>query len=232
LESFYFFEKKMTTMQEDYNTQREHLNISEYGRQIQEYVKHIQSLPEREVRTKWAHSVVNIMATLNPELRQQSNYREKLWGHLYRIADFNLDVNCPYPVPTREGKARKPSSIPYFDSKIKFRFYGRNLQNMVDKVGEMKNGELKQDLVNLIASFMFNSCKSWNNENLSNDVIAEHLKILSKGKLSPEGQDIVVSPDNSPAAFNQQGSQQRKFFKRGGQKKGRFNRNNGGFRRH
>jgi len=232
MEAFCFCEYRMTTLQEDYNTQREHLNISEYGRQIQEYVKHIQALPDKDIRTKWANSVVNIMATLNPELRQQSNYREKLWGHLYQIADFNLDVECPYPVPTREDKARRPSPIPYFDSKIKFRFYGRNLQNMVDKVGEMENGELKQDLVNLIASFMFNSCKSWNNENLSNDVIAEHLKILSKGKLTPEGQDIVVSPDNSPAAFNQQGKQPRKFFKRGGQKKGRFNRNNGGFRRH
>ena len=231
MEAFYFCEKGMTTLQEDYNTQREHLNISEYGRQIQEYVKHINSLADKDQRTKWANSVVNIMATLNPELRQQSNYREKLWGHLYQIADFNLDVDCPFPVPTREDKARKPAPIPYFDSKIKFRFYGRNLQNMVDKVGEMENGELKQDLVNLIASFMFNSCKSWNNENLSNDVIAEHLKILSKGKLSPEGQDIVVSPDNSPAPFNQ-GNQPRKFFKRGGQKKGRFNRNNGGFRRH
>jgi hypothetical protein len=103
---------------------------------------------------------------------------------------------------------------------------------MVDKVGEMADGDLKQDLVNLIASFMFNSCKSWNNENLSNDVIAEHLKVLSKGKLTPEGQEIVVSPDNSPSQFNQGGNQPRKFFKRGGQKKGRFNRNNGGFRRH
>ena len=223
----------MITLQEDYNTQREHLIISEYGRQIQEYVKHIKSLSEKENRTRWANSLINIMATLNPELKQQSNYREKLWGHLFQIANFDLDVECPYPVPTREDKSKKPAHIPYFDSKIKFRFYGRNLQDMVDKVGEMDNGELKQDLVNLIASFMYNSCKSWNNENLSNDVIAEHLKILSKGKLSPEGQDIVVSPDNSPAQFNQGGSnQQRKFFKRGGQKKGRFNRNNGGFRRH
>ena len=111
MEAFCFYKPGMTTLQEDYNTQREHLNISEYGRQIQEYVKHIQSLPDKEVRTKWANSVVNIMATLNPELRQQSNYKEKLWGHLYQIADFNLDVDCPYPIPTREEKSKKQVSF-------------------------------------------------------------------------------------------------------------------------
>lgn len=236
-EAFYFSKQRMTTLQEDYNTQREKLTISEYGRQIQEYVKHIKSIANKDLRSRWAGSVVNVMATLNPDLRQQSNYKEKLWGHLFQIADYDLDVDCPYPVPTREERTKKPGTIGYFDSKIKFRFYGRNLQNMVDQVGAMEEGTLKQDLVNLIASFMYNSCKSWNNENLSNDVIAEHLKILSKGKLTPGGEDIVVSPDTSIGNQNQ--SQQRKFFKRsggqggqGGSKKGRFNRNNGGYRRH
>lgn len=218
------------SLQEDYNTRREHLIISEYGRHIQEYVKHIRSIADKETRTRWAGSVVNIMATLNPELRQQSNYREKLWGHLMQIADYDLDVDCPFPIPPREERERRPESIGYPVSKIKFRFYGRNLQNMVDKVAAMEDGELKQDLVNLIASFMFNSCKSWNNENLSNDVIAEHLSILSKGKLTPVGHEIVVSPDNSPAGQQQQ----RKFFKKGnqGSKKGRFNRGKGNFRRY
>lgn len=219
------------SLQQDYNTQRESLIISEYGRHIQDYVKHIRSIPDKDTRTRWAGSVVNIMATLNPELRQQSNYREKLWGHLIQIADYDLDVDCPFPIPPREEREKKPESIGYPVSKIKFRFYGRNLQNMVDKVATMEDGQLKQDLVNLIASFMFNSCKSWNNENLSNEVIAEHLSILSKGKLTPGGHEIVVSPDNSPAGQQQP----RKFFKKGNQggKKGRFNRGGkGNFRRY
>lgn len=224
------------SLQQDYNTQRELLSISEYGRHIQEYVKHIRTLPDRDTRTRWANSVVNVMATLNPELRQQSNYREKLWGHLLQIADYDLDVECPYPVPEKEERQRKPDHIGYNDSKIKFRFYGRNLQNMVDKVAEMEPGELKQDIVNLIASFMYNSCKSWNNENLSNDVIAEHLKVLSKGKLTPGGDELVVSPDNSLPGQQQQQQQQRRFFKKNNQggKKGRFNRGNkgGNYRRY
>jgi hypothetical protein len=219
-------------LQDDYNTQRNKMMVAEYGRHIQEYIDHIRKQSVKEQRTKWAHALVNVMATLNPEVRQQSNYREKLWGHLYQIANFDLDVDCPFTVPQPEARNKKPDTIGYPDSKIKFRFYGRNLQNMVDKVADMEPGEMKQDLVNLIASFMFNSCKSWNNENLSNDVIAEHLNVLSKGKLSIGGGDLVVSPDNSPVQ-----QQQRRYFKKQGNnqggKKNRFNRpgNKGGFRR-
>lgn len=235
--SHYFVTQHMPILQEDYNTQREPMVISEYGRHIHDYIKHIKTLPTKEQRTQWAGSLVNVMATLNPEVKLQANYREKLWDFLYQISGYDLDVDCPFPFPTKEEKSRKPGPIGYPDSVIKFRFYGRNLQNMVDKAAEMEDPELRQNLVNLIASFMYNSCKSWNNENLSNETIAEHLKILSKGKLNLAGDQFVVSQDTS---------QPRKFFKRsnnnnnnnGGQRnnnnnKNKFNRGNkGGFRRY
>jgi hypothetical protein len=154
----------MTILQSDYNTQRDHLRIAEYGRHIQEYVSQIQSFPEKEKRTQWVHNLVNIMATLNPEIKLQSNYKEILWGHIYQIGNYDLDVDCPYEIPKPEEKAKKPSQIGYPTTNIRFRFYGRNLQMMVDKVSEMKDPEIRQEMVNLIASFMFNSCKIWNNE--------------------------------------------------------------------
>lgn len=215
-------------MQEDYNTQRPLLKIAEFGRHIQGYVDYIKSLPEKSQRTDAANTVIQIMATLNPEVKQQTNFKEKLWGHLFQIADYQLDVDCPYPIPQPEERNQKPSEIGYPDSKIKFRFYGRNLQNMVDSAAKMENNELRQNLVNLIASFMYNSCKSWNNENLSNETIAEHLKVLSQGKLLLAHDEFVVSQDNSP---------QKKFFNRnnnGGsnknnnRNKNKFNRNKGG----
>ena len=85
-----------------------------------------------------------------------------------------------------------------------------------ERLDEMQDPELRQEMVNLIASFMYNSCKIWNNENLSNEVIAEHLKILSKGQLQIEGSEITVSVDAS-------NFQPKKFFKN--------NNNTGGFNR-
>jgi len=205
----------MTILQSDYNTQRDHLRIAEYGRHIQEYVEHIQSIADKEKRTQWVHNLVNIMATLNPEIKLQANYKEILWGHIFQIGQYQLDVDSPYPIPTAEVKSKKPETIGYPTTNIRFRFYGRNLQMMVDKVSEMQDPELRQEMVNLIASFMYNSCKIWNNENLSNEVIAEHLKILSKGQLQLEGSEITVTADAS-------NFQPKKFFK---------NNSNGGFNR-
>ena len=59
----------MTILQSDYNTQRDHLRIAEYGRHIQEYVAHIQSIADKETRTQWVHNLVNIMGALNPEIK-------------------------------------------------------------------------------------------------------------------------------------------------------------------
>lgn len=187
----------MQSIQEDYNTQRELLKISEYGRSIQDYIQHIKTFESKEERTRWVEALVNIMAMLNPEIKKQSNYQEVLWGHVYQISDFSLDIDSPYPLPTEEEVQRKPAAIGYPDTVIRFRFYGRNLQNMIEKVTEIEDENLKEDLVNLIASYMYNSCKIWNDENLSNEVLAEHLSTLSRGKLRIAGTDLVVSADAS-----------------------------------
>jgi hypothetical protein len=205
----------MGILQQDYNTQRTELKISEYGRGVQDYIEHIQSLTEKSERTLWAHNLVNIMAILNPEIKLQSNYQQVLWGHLFQMANYSLDVDCPYEIPKAEIRNKKPEIIGYQDTNIRFRFYGRNLQNMIERATELEDNEMRQELVNLIASFMYNSCKMWNNENLSNEVIAEHLRILSKGKLTVAGSEITVTADNTshynPRKQQQFGSRNNNF---------------------
>lgn len=222
----------MGILQQDYNTQRTELKISEYGRSVQDYIEHIQSLPEKSERTLWAHNLVNIMAILNPEIKLQSNYQQVLWGHLFQMADYQLDVDCPYEIPKAEARNKKPEPIGYQDTNIRFRFYGRNLQNMIEKATELEDNDLRQELVNLIASFMYNSCKIWNNENLSNEVIAEHLRILSKGKLHVAGSEITVTADNTshynPRKQQQFGGRSNNYSNNRNNKNQNKNRNNKG----
>ena len=218
----------MQSIQDDYNTQRSPLSIAEYGRTVQEYVAHIQSLPEKEERTKWVHQLVNIMATLNPQIKLQADYQSVLWGHIHQICGYSLDVDSPYPLPTEDKKTEKPERIHYSDTGIRFRFYGRNLQNMIEKATEIEDENLRQDLVNLIASFMFNSCKIWNDENLTNEVIAEHLSILSKGKLKLSGDEITVTADASShftPKRNFSNSNNRNNYNRKNNNKNNFNKN-------
>jgi hypothetical protein len=180
-----------------YNTMQPALVISEYGRIIQDYVSHILQIEDREKRSKQAAALVLVMENLNPSVKEQADYKHKLWDHLHIIANFKLDVDSPYPVPSPEIQQMKPEPIPYPTQPIKFRFYGRNLQYMVAKAAEINDEGLKDDFVNLLASFMKNSSRSWNNEDLTNEMIANHLASMSQGKLIVSPESLEIKIDNS-----------------------------------
>ncbi len=176
----------------EYNTQRPDLLLSEYGRGMQKMVDKVVDVPDRELRSKLSVSLMNVMINLNPSIKDLDNYQQKLWDHLHIMSGFRLDIDGPYPKPVPELIHQKPEQVPYNNVRIKFRFYGRNLQYMVDRATRVDNQEIKQSFINMIASFMTNSSRNWNNENLTPDVITEHLKILSKDKLHLNSEDLNI----------------------------------------
>jgi hypothetical protein len=157
-------------------------------------VEHALTIEDRTKRTKMAEALIGVMEILNPLAKEQADYKQKLWDHLHIIAGFSLDVDCPFPVPEKDTIVKKPEPIPYSSQPIKFRFYGRNLQNMVNKATNIENPEMKNEFLNLLASFMSNSSRNWNNENLTNQQLAEHLKSMSSSKLeiNPEALEITL----------------------------------------
>lgn len=171
------------TLDVEYNTQRGKLLISEYGRNIQKMVDFALAEPSRERRTILAHALITLMGNLNPQLRDVADYKHKLWDHLFIISDFKLDVDCPYPLPTRESVFRKPDALDYPQSKIRFRFYGKNIVKMIETATQMDEGPMKTTFINLIGSFMKAACKNWNAETLSDEEILAHLEMLSDGKI-------------------------------------------------
>jgi len=133
------------------------------------------------------------MGNLNPHLRDTADYKHKLWDHLFAMSNFTLDVDSPYPIPTPETINTKPDIVPYLGNLSRFRFYGRNVQSMLQNAATMEDGEEKQYFINMIASFMRNSCKNWNDENLSAEAIAEHINVLSEGLLKVNPEDLTLS---------------------------------------
>jgi len=179
-----------------YNTENEGLNISEYGRSVQEMVKHICNIPDRIKRNELAKTMIQVMINLNPSVKELDNYEQKLWDHLYIISDFELDVDGPFEKPNRESVEQKPDPIPYKDELIKFRFYGRNLQTMVEEAAEMDDPEIKKAFINYIASFMVNSSRNWNDENLDKATVIDHLSTLAKGNLQLTEDDLEIHIDS------------------------------------
>lgn len=186
-----YLARLMNEIDVEYNTQREHMMISEYGRNIQKMVNFAMAEPSRERRTVLANALISLMGSLNPQLRDVADYKHKLWDHLFIISDFKLDVDCPYPLPTKESVFRKPDLLNYPQSRIRFRFYGKNIVGMIEAATKLEEGPMKTTFINLIGSFMKNACKNWNAETLSDEEILAHLEMLSDGKIRVEDNENV-----------------------------------------
>ncbi len=172
----------------EYNTTRGPLKMAEYGRNIQKMVEYIIRIPDKEERTRAAYALVKCMEQITPEQKDFTDYKRKLWDHLHIISDFKLDVDAPYPLPSKEQVELKPQPIPYSDNKISYRHYGRNIQKMIDFVSSLgpDHPDLK-DMVRVIGNSMKMAYLTWNRDNVTDDVILEQLKELSGGKIDTEG---------------------------------------------
>jgi hypothetical protein len=168
----------------EYNSQRSKMNISEYGRNIQKMIEHIMTLESREQRNQLARATIQVMGQLNPHLRDINDFKHKLWDHLFIMSNFELDVDSPYPIPSEETLRRKPEPLTYPSNHIKFRHYGRHIEQIIEKACELEEGPEKQSLIKMIANHLKKSYLTWNRDSVTDEEIANHLKVLSKGRLS------------------------------------------------
>src|SRR6185295_9922075 len=97
----------------EYNSTRNRLIIPEYGRNIQKMIEHAITIEDREERNRLAKAIVAVMGYLNPQLQNITDFKHKLWDHLFIISDFKLDVDSPYPLPEKEKLRAKPKRVAY-----------------------------------------------------------------------------------------------------------------------
>ncbi len=168
----------------EYNSEREHLIIPEYGRHLQKLIEQATIIEDDEKRNKAAKYIIQVMGSLNPHLRDVPDFQHKLWDQLFIMSDFKLKVDSPYPIPSREVLQLKPDVLKYPQNFPKYRYYGNNIKYMIDVANKWEEGEMKSALVKVIANHMKKSYLSWNKDTVKDDVIFEHLYELSDGKLN------------------------------------------------
>ncbi|MCK5840062.1 MAG: DUF4290 domain-containing protein [Bacteroidales bacterium] len=167
----------------DYNTTRNKLRISEYGRNIQKMVEYLLTIEDREKRTQLAKFIVQVMGQMTPQSRDMGDSNHKLWDHIHIISDYKLDVDAPYPPPTPQEVSKKPSRLEYNSGDIRFRHYGKNIISIIEKANDYPEGPERDALVKTIANHMKKSYLIWNRESVSDELITSHLKTLSNNKL-------------------------------------------------
>ncbi|MEZ5027873.1 MAG: DUF4290 domain-containing protein [Ferruginibacter sp.] len=175
----------------EYNTTRNHLIMREYGRHIQKMVEYLLTIEDKEERQRNAYAVIELMGFLNPHLKNVEDFY-KLWDHLFLISDFALDVESPYPIPTRvETLKACPDRLSYPAKYPKFNHLGKNIEVVIDKALKEENPEKKQGFANAIAYYMKLTYSNWHKELVHDDNIQSELSAITHGELEFNNRPFV-----------------------------------------
>ena len=188
-----------------YNTQLKKLKLPEYGRNIQQIIDYCCTIEDCDERTRCAYSIIQIMGNLFPQLRDEADYKHKLWDHLAIMSDFKLDIDYPYEIIKEENLDQKPEPVKYKLEKIKYRHYGKIIERMINSACTYPDGEEKDALVMLIANQMKKQIVQINNEDVEDAKIFKDLELYSNGKikLNPETHvlhEFKIAPVAQPVA--------------------------------
>jgi|SRR5690606_13128051 hypothetical protein len=167
----------------DYNTERPQLPIPEYGRHVQRMVDHVMGIEDREQRTRQAKAIIQVIARLNPQLRNSDNFERTLWDHLYIMSDLKLDVDSPYPMPTAAELESKPERMNYPQTGVRYGHYGKLVERMIAQCAVMEPGDAREAYALLIANHMKKQFLVWNRDTVPDSVILKDLHELSQGKV-------------------------------------------------
>lgn len=177
----------------EYNSERTLMIIPEYGRHIQKLVDHCLSLETKDERNVMAKAIVDVMGNLQPHLRDVPDFKHKLWDQLFIMSDFNLDADSPYDKPSKEELQEKPEALAYPKSASRYRYYGNNIQTMIDVALTWEKDEKREALEFAIANHMKKCYLNWNKDTVDDEVIFKHLLELSDGRIDLTGTSDVLS---------------------------------------
>ncbi|MCR5277139.1 MAG: DUF4290 domain-containing protein [Bacteroidales bacterium] len=187
-----------------YNTEREKLEMPEYGRNVLTMIEQLRDIPDRAKRTEQAFAVVKVMELLNPQVHSQENFDHKLWDHLYMIAGYDLDIDSPYPCPVETEFKTRPVPLPMKGSKIRATHYGRNIEKIIDLLCEEPESEVKTAMIRSLATYMRQQYLIWNKDSVADETIFADIEKLSDYRLKvPEG--LFLSKISADTNFSRPG---------------------------
>lgn len=174
----------------EYNTRQKKLPLPEYGRSVQKMVDHALTIEDREERQRCAETIVRIMASMFPNMPDQDH---KLWDHLAIMSDFKLDIDYPCEVIKEEEFRVAPQQLPYRNSEIRNRHYGRIVEEMIAHALTLEDGEEKEQFVELILVQMKKNYIAWNKDGVEDKKIFDDLRLYSKGAIDITDREIRIN---------------------------------------
>lgn len=165
----------------DYNTKREALIMPEYGREIQKMVEHAIALPSKEERQRCAQTIVKQMENRVPQMRENANYKQTLWDHLYLMSHKQLDIDWPFDMSNAEKLYAKPEPMKLPQNTIRLRHYGRMVEELLEKLKTMPEGPQRNELIRLTANQMKRDLVQWGHGSIDDEKVADDMARLTDG---------------------------------------------------
>jgi hypothetical protein len=163
---------------------KQELLLREYGINVQNIVKYILTLPDKADRTRSAQLLVNLMAKLNPSIREIQDSQQKLWNHLYVMSDAKLDIDSPYPLSAMEYLNEKPQRMELPANPPRYKHYGKNVEHLIQKAVQIEDPTEKEAAIISLGKLMKTLYKTYNRDNITDEIIVNNLRELSKGQLN------------------------------------------------
>jgi hypothetical protein len=193
----------------DYNTQRETMLMPEYGREICKMVEHAVALPSREERLRCAKTIVKLMETKVPQIRENADYKRTLWDHLYLMSHKQLDIDWPYDVSEAEKIHAKPQPVPLPQASIRLRHYGRLVEELCEQLKQMPAGAERDELARLTANQMKRDLAQWGHGSIDDEKVADDMARMTDGVIQLDLQrlslpKVKLADDQQPSkrSFN------------------------------
>ena len=179
-------------MNKNYNIERVHLHLPEYGRHIQDMVMHLMEIENRDERNLRAKALIAIMANIQHESSDTPDFERKLWDHLHIMSGFQLDIDSPYPAPTAATIMPPPHKLEYPKGGIVQKHYGRNVKNVIKALDRIKTQETIDTVVYNLARYMRSKSYEYNQEHPDNAVILKDIKKMSEDKIEVDEEAITM----------------------------------------
>ena len=151
------------------------------------------------------------MGNLNPHLRENRDFKHKLWDHIFIMSDFKLDVDSPYPVPDAQQFQEKPEMISYSKNNIKYGHYGTIIGEVLKKAVDFPEGEDKDRLIVELGNMLKRMYLVGSQSSANDEVIKRQVVELSGGKLVWKDEwSLAPSSELAPPQKQVQHSRKRK----------------------
>ena len=176
-----------------YNSRRPEIAIPEYGRVVHELIAHCLTIEDRDERNRCAQAIISVMRTLVPGSKEMVDHEEKLWGHLHVMSNWQLDIDGSFPPPARPEDDPGPERLSYTQLSKRPSFYGRLVEELIEKAKAMPEGEERAALSMMIANLLKRQYLTWNKGAVEDPLIRAQLREMSGGALDVPAEIELVS---------------------------------------